>query len=413
MGHFHDDNNKVPLPSERKIGVAPPFRGGREDRVKTRQVVWMRQGSARPTAANLHLQRALSKLVATRDRKRAAHVDEPSAARGKASKRRKRQLSEGLRIEKPRRVIDEFFDVLTWSVVCDSSSVQAKPVQWLVFLEGEEEGGKAQTTNPKRVLFDPKVSNLNVVVWQQSGKAHAARRERALTICAIDANNCIVCEARTEVTAPLPPPQPAPRLGAPDKQAHAARTATTRPLPPATAAPAFHDARTATDPAVANAAPAALPCNMPQSVEQPLPVVKQERNRSLPPPPPAPPSLIKQELVETHPSVPSHSRLEDQWRTTGSKWVGARAQGYWTRFVDNKTFRVSGTVISWLEGSRTCAGAALWRVLWDDNEGEDLEEHEVAAAVASYQLEQAALAAQQRAPIFSHVLLAGENVNFQ
>jgi hypothetical protein len=126
---------------------------------------------------------------------------------------------------------------------------------------------------------------------------------------------------------------------------------------------------------------------------------------------------VKQEFCPAHKLEQLPPPTPEIWQSVGSKWLHTHVRGYFTRFQDSKIFRISGTVTGWLEASRTLADAALWRVLWEDGVEEDLEEHEVAAACASYELEEqakiAATAKQKQQPaIFLHALLAGENAAF-
>jgi hypothetical protein len=147
----------------------------------------------------------------------------------------------------------------------------------------------------------------------------------------------------------------------------------------------------------------ALPPPQPPVVQQPAPTQQPKQQpkqrptqqpKQQPPPQPVPPSP-----PHPPPAAPA------EWRVDGHPWLGERVRRTsWAtkRYADGYH---DGTLTAWLpEGEDPDGDPALWRMVHDDGDEEDLEEHEVCEALVA---KERGLWEQSYADLISQYVAAG------
>ena len=111
---------------------------------------------------------------------------------------------------------------------------------------------------------------------------------------------------------------------------------------------------------------------------------------------------------------------DDEWHTSGNDYIGKRVQVLIRDARSGAEFKEAGRVFGWLpaeeadfKSEETGELAALWRVKFDDGNvtSQDLEEHEVQAAMRAFAKAQAARRSEQSAYL-SQATLFGQRVRW-
>jgi hypothetical protein len=93
------------------------------------------------------------------------------------------------------------------------------------------------------------------------------------------------------------------------------------------------------------------------------------------------------------------------WRESGHRWLGRRVRRFFDG-ADGADDPIDGTLVLWVDAEGD--DAALWHMAHDDGDEEDLEEHEVRAALRAHSNELDAPADTSEAPVRSPVSMGAE-----